>query len=134
MTVDDHSVITCHVEGYYPDIILQFLQKGKRIQEQTYTETTNEDGTRKKTVAITAIVSSDLYECVASNVPGLDKHTEKSAYILLTSSDKSVTQEPGGILSPGTLSTETEFKEIITYVNKSIIFWLFKKPFQMFYL
>ena len=68
-------------------------------------------GQRKKTVVIRAIVSSNLYECVASNVPGLDKHEEKSAYIILSLSDASVTQKPGGNLSPGT-STETDSNKL----------------------
>ena len=74
--------ITCSVDMYFPAIELFFRHAFIKIDVLSSRQWNNTDGTRNKSVTITASPSNDPYVCVASNIPGYGWQ-EKEAQLFL---------------------------------------------------
>ena len=95
--------ITCSVYMYFPTIKLLFRHASTRVDAMTIREWNNTDGTRNKSVIITAVPSEDPYFCVASDIPGSGGE-EKETHMLLYLPHPSST----AISEETTLTTEGE--------------------------
>ena len=74
--------ITCSVSGYFPSITLSFRHSSLSVETLASREETNSDGTRNKSVTITADLSTEPYVCVASDIPGSgDQERETSIFL-----------------------------------------------------
>ena len=85
--------ITCSVFGYYPTIELYFRQNAEILHPLNLIEMNNTDGTRNKTVTITATSNDIPYTCVASDIPGLSGHQRETTAVLVAGSDEESTSE-----------------------------------------
>ena len=83
--------ITCSVHEYFPSVDLFFRQASEKVAALTQTEWNNTDGTRNKSVTITALPSDDPYFCVASDIPGADGLEQETQILLILPSPSSTT-------------------------------------------
>ena len=63
-------IITCSVFGYYPAITLFFRHNSSKLEKFQTREWNNTDGTRNKTITVTAEASDFPYTCVAADIHG----------------------------------------------------------------
>ena len=76
------QTLTCFTYGYFPSIKLYFTQSSKEVETVYSNEVINADGTRNKSVTITADPSTEPYVCVASDIPGSgDQERETSIFL-----------------------------------------------------
>ena len=81
--VQSPTNITCSVFEFYPTIHLYFRRGTSVIETVQTIIRNNSDGTRNKTITITAEASDAPYTCVATVIPGLDDDKEQVTSILL---------------------------------------------------
>ena len=82
LETSSQSNITCSVSGYFPSITLYFRHSSLSVETLVSREVTNSDGTRNKSVTITADPSTEPYVCVASDIPGYgDQERETSIFL-----------------------------------------------------
>ena len=94
--------ITCSVYEFFPNINLYFLHYSAKVEAVETREVINADGTKNKSVTITAVPSIDPYVCVASDILGFGEEEEKASIIIHIPSAL-ITSTNGG---PLTMSTE----------------------------
>ena len=82
--------ITCSVHEYFPSIDLFFRHASVKVAALTQTEWNNTDGTRNKSVTITALPSDDPYLCVASDIPGADGLEQETQLLVFLPSPPSM--------------------------------------------
>ena len=103
IVTDSALNITCSVHEYFPSIDLFFRHTFVKVALLTQREWNNTDGTRNKSVTITALPSDDPYFCVASDIPGADGlEQETQIHLFLPSPSSTATNEET------TLTTEPE--------------------------
>ena len=81
--------ITCSVSGYFPSITLYFHRSSVKEEIVHSSDVTNADGTRNKSVTITADPSKEPYVCVASDIPGSGDQERETSIFLYTPSPSS---------------------------------------------
>nr|XP_054765157.1 uncharacterized protein LOC129271932 [Lytechinus pictus] len=81
LVAESEMTLTCEANGYYPSLHLYFLYGSRQVEPLETTEFNNTDGTRNKTVTITARGSKEIYTCKASNIPG--NSPDQSTTVLL---------------------------------------------------
>ena len=81
--------ITCSVSGYFPSITLYFRHSSLSVETLVSREVTNSDGTRNKSVTITADPSTEPYVCVASDIPGSGNQERETSIFLYAPSPSS---------------------------------------------
>lgn len=62
--------ITCSASDFFPDLHFFFLHGSEKIAPLGIRKWTNDDGTRSKSVTVSALPHEIPYLCVASDVPG----------------------------------------------------------------
>ena len=82
--------ITCSVFEFFPDITLYFRNAGwMKVETLVSREVTSSDGTKNKSVTITADPSTELYVCVASDIPGSSDQERETSILLYAPSPSS---------------------------------------------
>ena len=111
--------ITCSVHEYFPSIDLFFRYASEKVAALTQREWNNTDGTRNKSVTITALPSDEPYFCVASNIPGADGQ-EKAAQILVIppSPSSTATNEENSLITEGEESDSSGGRMISEHILK----------------
>ena len=115
--------ITCSAYMYFPSIDLYFRHASVKVETLVQGEWNNTDGTRNKSVTITAVPSGDPYTCVASDIPGYigqQKETHIFFHIPLPSSTP--TGEEIAISTPDEGSSSSGGTHICEHILISIFY------------
>ena len=115
--------ITCSVHMYYPSIDLYFQHASVEVPVLLQREWNNTDGTRNKSVTITAVPSGDPYTCVASNIPGCIGHQkEAQIFVHLPLPSSTPTGEESTISTPDDGSSSSGGTTLCEHILKSIFY------------
>ena len=85
--------VTCSVFGYYPSISLYFQQNATKLDAISSAEWNNTDGTRNKTVTITAVSGDVSYTCLASDVPGTGREQQETTVVFASAVYETTTMD-----------------------------------------
>ena len=77
--------ITCSINGYFPDISINFQHASQTIEAIATSTLENADQTINKSVTIQASPSSEPYICVLTDIPGPDPVSNIYAKIIIES-------------------------------------------------
>ena len=118
--------ITCSVLGYYPNITLYFRHYSEILDARSSAEWNNTDGTRNKTVTITAVSSDVPYTCVTSDIPGLHGQQRETTVALATSEEST----PEHTSTESTTENVTNRARMISKLSPSIVYDLCETSLQ----